>query len=133
LSAAHFALSPHKGGGVRSVGGGEILNGRNERVSALEAGVVQGLALEDAEPNLDLVEPAGAGRREMKGDVRMLGEPVVILLMGVQVVQDDVDLPVSGLVRHNLVHKGLEVGALLGLRGLPPDDDPWQPPRRRTG
>jgi hypothetical protein len=82
-------------------------------LGALDAGVVQGLSLEDAEPNLDLIEPARAGRREVTGHVRMAGELVVVLLMGVQVVQVDADLPVSGLVRHDLVHKGLEVGVAL--------------------
>src|SRR3546814_5117632 len=72
-------------------------------------------SLEDAKPDLNLVEPAGAGGREVKGDVRMRGEPVLVFLVGAQVVQDDVDLPVSGLVGNDLVHEGLKVGPLLGL------------------
>src|SRR3546814_9693166 len=79
-------------------------------------------SLEDAKPDLNLVEPAGAGGREVKGDVRMRGEPVLVFLVGAQVVQDDVDLPVSGLVCNDLVHEGLKVGPLLGLGGLAADD-----------
>src|SRR3546814_15007336 len=79
-------------------------------------------SLEDAKPDLNLVEPAGAGGREVKGDVRMRGEPVLVFLAGAQVVQDDVDLPVSGLVGNDLVHEGLTVGLLLGLGGLAADD-----------
>src|SRR3546814_8015516 len=59
---------------------------------------------------------------EVKGDVRMRGEPVLVFLVGAQVVQDDVDLPVSGLVGNDLVHEGLKVGPLLGLGGLAADD-----------
>lgn len=39
------------------------MDGLDELVDAAEAGVVQRPALEDAEPDLDLVEPAGAGGR----------------------------------------------------------------------
>src|SRR3546814_19469598 len=52
----------------------------------------------------------------------MRGEPVLVFLVGAQVVQDDVDLPVSGSVGNDLVHEGLKVGPLLGLGGLAADD-----------
>src|SRR3546814_4400514 len=52
----------------------------------------------------------------------MRGEPVLGFLVGAQVVQDDVDLPVSGLVGNDLVHEGLKVGPLLGLGGLAADN-----------
>ena len=74
-----------------------------ELLSAAQACVVQRLALEDAEPGLDLVEPACAGGREVEGDVRMSGKPVVVLLVGVQVVQDDVNLSFGGLDRKSVV------------------------------
>jgi hypothetical protein len=37
----------------------------------------------------------------------MRGKPAFVLLVGVQVIQDDVDLPVCGLVSNELVHEGL--------------------------
>jgi hypothetical protein len=58
----------------------------------------------------------------VEGNVRVSGEPLVILLVCIEVVQDDVDLAVGGFVGDDLLHEGLEVGALLGLRGLPADD-----------
>ena len=66
------------------------MNRFGELFGAFEAGIVQRLALKDAEPNLHLVEPARAGRREVKGDVRMGCQPVLVFLVGVQVVEDDV-------------------------------------------
>jgi len=63
------------------------MDGRDEVVDAREAGVVQCLSLEDAEPDFDLVEPTRTGRREVKGDVRMRGEPVLVFLVRAQVVQ----------------------------------------------
>ena len=77
-------------------------------------------ALRRKMPNpLDLVEPTRAGRRKGKGHVRMPGEPVAVFLGDVHVVPNDGDLPVKGLVRYDLIHKGLEVDALLGRRRLP--------------
>lgn len=52
----------------------------------------------------------------------MHGEPVLVLFVGVQVIQDDVDLPFCGLVSNELVHEGLEVSPLLDLGGLATDD-----------
>src|SRR5262245_64678667 len=56
-----------------------------------KGGAGERLVGQDREPNLDLIEPGGARRREMKVDVGMAGKPAVGLrLMGVEVVEDDV-------------------------------------------
>src|SRR5262245_30489702 len=61
-----------------------------------KGGAGERLVGQDREPNLDLIEPGGARRREMKVDVGMAGEPAVGLgLMGVEVVEDDVNLPLG--------------------------------------
>lgn len=76
---------------------------------------------------------AGAGTAGMvfadtlrgESDARMIlvgDQPLVILLVDIEAVQDDVDLAVAGFVGDDLLDEGLEVGALLGLRGLPADD-----------
>ena len=52
----------------------------------------QGLALQDGEPNLDLVEPRCPRRREVEMDIGMALEPADrSWLVGVEVVEDDVD------------------------------------------
>lgn len=62
------------------------MDGRGKLLDVAKARVVQRLALEDAEPDLDLIEPTRAGGCEVEGDVRMGGQPVVVLLVRVQVV-----------------------------------------------
>ena len=78
--------------------GDEGLYSGAELVFAREVGATQGFSREDAKPHLDLVEPTGRGRREMKLHTALvLGQPVVVLLMRAIVVQDGMDLFV---VRH---------------------------------
>ena len=52
----------------------------------------------------------------------MRGEPRVVPLVGAQIVQDDVNLPLGRLIGDHLIHEGLEVGSFPGLRGLATDD-----------
>ena len=59
---------------------------------ACEGGAAERLPLQDREPNLDLIEPGRACRREMKFHIRVGLEPVLVLLMGVEIVEDDVKL-----------------------------------------
>ena len=94
----------------------------DELIDTGKAGVAQRLALEDSEPYLDLIEPARAGGREVEGDVRVRGEPLVVPLVSVEIVQDNVNLPLGRLIGDHLIHEGLEVGSFLGLRGLATDD-----------
>ena len=47
-----------------------------------KGGAGERLVGQDREPNLDLIEPGGARRREMKVDVGMAGEPAVGLRLG---------------------------------------------------
>src|SRR5271155_4137995 len=59
-----------------------------------EGSAAERLSLQDREPDLDLVEPGRAGRREMKFHIGMCLEPILVLLVGVEVVEDDVKLAV---------------------------------------
>jgi hypothetical protein len=57
-----------------------------------ETGSIERLALQQAENDLNLVQPTGRGRREVKLDaIFEFGEPVVVPFMGRIVIQDDVD------------------------------------------
>src|SRR5689334_5380206 len=44
--------------------------------------------------NLDLIEPGRACRREMKFHVGMRLEPILVFLVGVEIIEDDVKLAV---------------------------------------
>jgi len=65
-----------------------------ELFEAREGGAAERLALQDREPYLDLIEPGRACRREMKLHIGVGLEPVLVLLVGAEVVEDDVKLAV---------------------------------------
>ena len=65
-----------------------------ELFEACEGGAAERLPLQDREPYLDLIEPGRACRREMKLHIGMRLEPMLILFVGVEVVEDDVKLAV---------------------------------------
>jgi hypothetical protein len=63
-----------------------------ELLEACEGGAAKRLPLQDREPDLDLIEPGRAGWCEMKLHIGMGLEPMLVLLVGVEVVEDDVKL-----------------------------------------
>jgi hypothetical protein len=65
-----------------------------ELFEACEGGAAKRLPLQDREPYLDLIEPGRACRCEMKLLFGMGLEPMLVLLVGVKVVEDDVKLAV---------------------------------------
>ena len=75
-----------------------------ELLKACEGGATERLPLQDGEPNLDLIEPGCACRREMKFHIGVGLEPVLVLLVGVEIVEDDVKLAVRKS-RGNAVHE----------------------------
>jgi len=75
-----------------------------ELFEACEGGAAQRLPLQDREPYLDLVKPGRACRREMKLHIGMGLEPMLILLVGVKVVEDNVQLA-FGKSRSDAVHE----------------------------
>src|SRR4029077_3347679 len=76
-----------------------------------EAGAGQGVAGEDGKPDFDLIEPGGVGRGEVKMDVLVTAQPAIVFgLMGVQVVQDDMNLP-AWMIDDDAVHEMQELNA----------------------
>ena len=86
-------FGPDEGNGTAVVAGDEVIDVVPELVDIGEAGAGEGAALEDGEPDLDLVEPGAVGRGEIEADVWVSGEPAFALgLVGRKIVEDDVDL-----------------------------------------
>ena len=86
-------FGPDEGNGTAVVAGDEVIDVVPELVDIGEAGAGEGAALEDGEPDLDLVEPGAVGRGEMEADVWVAGEPAFALgLVDRKIVEDDVDL-----------------------------------------
>ena len=87
-------------GWARSFQRDELLDGGGEFADVAEGSAVDGLAFDDAEPDLDEVHPGGRGRGEMDVDARVGGEPVA-----------DLDALVGGVVVHHQVQSLVGVGA----------------------
>ena len=125
IAEAHLVdlpLLPLERCGGLVVHGDEPVDGAPDLARRGVAGPDQRAPPEDAEPDLDLVEPARVGRREVEVDVPMAGQPAIVAgLVGVEVVEDDVDLQVGiGMGREDLVHEVEELdpaAALVVARG----------------
>ena len=101
----HIGFRPGEGTSGFVVGHDERINVPPEFWHAGEAGALQRLAGEDREPALDLVEPGGPGRRVMEMHILVPGQPAVAFrLVGVEIVEDDVDLA-PGMGRDDAVHE----------------------------
>ena len=98
-------LGPRERVGVLVIGGDKGIDLLAHLSRRGEAGAGQGIAGEDREPDFDLVQPRGVGRREVKMDVLVARPPAIVFrLMGVQIVQDDVQLA-AGMRGDEAVHE----------------------------
>jgi hypothetical protein len=87
-----LGFGPNKRLGGFIVGIDESIDVLSKLFNRYEGCAVQGLAFQDREPDCDLVEPGGPRRREVEMHVRMTLEPAVVLgLVGIEVVEDDMD------------------------------------------
>ena len=96
---------PFEGGGSLVIGLDKIINRLPQLSGGSEAGSFEGAATQDAEPDLNLVEPTGVSGGVVKMDVFVAAQPgVAFRLVGVEVVDDDVKLP-SGISGHQFIHE----------------------------
>src|ERR671919_596789 len=72
-------LAPRKGHRVLVVALDEGVDRLAQLGDRGEAGAIEGAAGEDREPDLDLVEPGGVGRCEVKADVLVSCQPQIAL------------------------------------------------------
>src|SRR5258708_39952496 len=105
LSRSHNPLGPFERRGALVIAGHKAINGLPELRHRGEAGTLQGLAAQDAEPALDLIEPGSVRRRVVKMDIGVTSPPAVVLgLMATQVVYNYMQLP-AGVGGHHAGHK----------------------------
>jgi len=78
------------------------------------------LALQLVEPELDLVQPAGVGRREMQAHIGVTTDELIdqLGLVGREVVENDVDLAIRRLLGDQGSQEGDEFRAGVVLGGL---------------
>jgi hypothetical protein len=87
------------------VGGDEVVHVFAELARAGEAGSCQRLALQNGRPDFHLIHPRCVGGREVEVDILVPGQPPFAFgLMGVEIVQDDMNLA-TGVLGHDAVHK----------------------------
>ena len=117
LGREDLSLLPLEGLGCRVVGGDEGVDGVAQLPGRGEAGPLQGASAEDAEPNLDLIQPAGVGGGVVEVHVGMTGPPPVALgLVGVEVVQDHVNGLLRRILADQFVHEVEELSAPASCR-----------------
>ena len=114
-AGGHLDLGPFEGCGRLVVGGDKGVDERAQFVDAPEACSPQRLTGEDAEPDLDLIEPGRVGGGEVEVDIGVLSQPKVLLgFVGVEVVQDHMDC-LASLGLDNFVHEVEELPSAAAL------------------
>ena len=83
-----FFLSPDEGLGLVVICFDVGIDVLLELFEACEGGAAKRLPLQDREPYLDLIEPGRACRSEMKLHIGMGLEPMLVLFVGVEVVEE---------------------------------------------
>ena len=95
----HRFLAPLEGSGLGVVDLDEVIDGLADLTRVGEARSFQDGPCHDAEPDLDLIEPTGVRGGEVEMDVGIPLEPTVVLgFVSVEVVEDDVERHVFGIV-----------------------------------
>ena len=101
----HHGLGPNEWYGARVVAVDESIDVIPELLDIGEGSAGQGVALENGEPDLDLVEPGAVGRGEVEADIGMAGQPAItIWYEGPQVFDDYVDF-LARMVVYDEVHE----------------------------
>ena len=108
-------LGPGEGLGSLIVGCDKSIDVPLQLLDGAEGGAVQRLALEDGEPCLDLIEPRRSGWDEMEMDIEVSLEPALVLFIGVEIIQDDVQLAIRE-GGDEPVHEAEEFDAAAALR-----------------
>ena len=80
-------FGPSEGRGIGVVAGDEVIDVLPELVDRGEGGSAERFAGEDGEPDLDLIEPGSPCRGEVEVDVGVSLEPLLVLLVSVEVVE----------------------------------------------
>src|SRR5579864_7136971 len=89
-----FLLGPRERRGGLVVVGDKSIDVLLQLLDRGERFATQRLALENGEPGLDLIEPRRASGGEMEMDLWVLLEPGLAFLVGVEIVEDDMQFTI---------------------------------------
>ena len=113
VTRMHYALGPFEGCGVLVSGIGEAIYGIADLAGTGGAQIPKDCPSQDAEPDLDLIEPRRMSRGVVEMNQWVPCKPAVILgLVGDIVVQYHVQLGI-GVLRHDPVHEAQELSTTL--------------------
>ena len=98
-------FSPFEGSRVAIVVFDEFIDGMAQLSNAGKVGSSQGLAAQDAKPNLNLIEPGGVGWSEMKMHIGVSSQPTIFFgLVAGKIVQNDMNFFVE-MTSQDSVHE----------------------------
>ena len=107
-----LGLGPNEGCGALVIGLDEGIDVFLELFDRGEGCAAQGLSFQDREPDLDLIEPGGPGRREVEAHGGMTLEPAIVLgLVGVEVIENDVNFFFVAVRINDAIHEVQELPA----------------------
>ena len=89
----HLGFGPFEGSRVAIVAFNEFVDGMAQLSHTGKVGSSRGLAAQDTKPNLNLIEPGGAGWSEMKMHVGVSSQPTILFwLVAGKIIQNHMDL-----------------------------------------
>ena len=101
-----LGFGPDEWLGVGIVGFNEVIDVLPELFDRGEGRVVEGLPLQDREPDFDLVEPGSPRRREMETHVGMTLEPAVVFgLVGIEIIENDMNFFFVAVGVYDAIHE----------------------------
>jgi hypothetical protein len=85
----YLRFGPFEGSRVAVVVFNEFIDGKAQLSYTGKAGSSQGLAAQDAKPNLNLIEPGGVGWSEMKMHIGVSSQPTILFwLVAGKIIQN---------------------------------------------
>ena len=88
----YLGFGPFEGSRVAIVVFDEFIDGLAKLSDTGKVGSLQGLAAQDAKPNLNLIEPGGMGGSEMKMDIGVSPQPTILFwLVAGKIIQNHMD------------------------------------------
>ena len=85
----HLRFSPFEGSRVAVVVFDEFIDRMAQLSNTGKVGSLQGLAAQDAKPNLNLIEPGGVGWSEMKMHIGVSSQPAILFwLVAGEIIQN---------------------------------------------
>ena len=99
----YLGFSPFEGSRVAIVVFDEFIDRMAQLSHTGKVGSLQGLAAQDAKPNLDLIKPGGVGWSEMKMHLGVSSQPAILFwLVAGKIIQNHMDFLIGVSSQHSV-------------------------------